>query len=267
MSDSEELGEQRPDGHLTSLPHGHGRAGSPGRDPLCTRGLPHRPGRGRGRRAAHHRRAGLAGRHRRRHLRQSRPPHRRPRIAFDQVRVHRQPHRPASQAGSETGITTFGWTATLISRRPTVETIHGKARSRSTSPAARLRTSQSSAYRHRLHARRHRGCGSRPAATSPRRPVMTSSAAPGARTRLTVITNLLLQGHRQPGLRLHADRRHRQLRPGPGPARKDHARRHGVPPLRRGNQGVRRRQLHDIMRHPGYDSMLAARGEGLPGDR
>ena len=34
-----------------------------------------------------------------------------------------------------------------------------------------------------------------------------------------------------------------------------------------GNQGVRRRQLHDIMRHPGYDSMLAARGEGLPGDR
>jgi len=33
-----------------------------------------------------------------------------------------------------------------------------------------------------------------------------------------------------------------------------------------GNQGVRRRQLHDIMRHPGYDSMLAARGEGLPGD-
>jgi nitroalkane oxidase len=34
-----------------------------------------------------------------------------------------------------------------------------------------------------------------------------------------------------------------------------------------GNQGVRRRKLHDIMRHPGYDSMLAARGEGLPGDR
>jgi nitroalkane oxidase len=34
-----------------------------------------------------------------------------------------------------------------------------------------------------------------------------------------------------------------------------------------GNQGVRRRQLHDIMRHPGYDSMLAARGEGLPGDQ
>ena len=34
-----------------------------------------------------------------------------------------------------------------------------------------------------------------------------------------------------------------------------------------GNQGVRRRQLHDIVRHPGYDSMLAARGEGLPGDR
>jgi len=34
-----------------------------------------------------------------------------------------------------------------------------------------------------------------------------------------------------------------------------------------GNQGVRRRQLHDMMRHPGYDSMLAARGEGLPGDR
>ena len=35
----------------------------------------------------------------------------------------------------------------------------------------------------------------------------------------------------------------------------------------RSNQGVRRRQLHDIMRHPGYDSMLAARGEGLPDDR
>jgi len=33
-----------------------------------------------------------------------------------------------------------------------------------------------------------------------------------------------------------------------------------------GNQGVRRRQLHDMMRQPGYDSMLAARGEGLPGD-
>jgi nitroalkane oxidase len=33
-----------------------------------------------------------------------------------------------------------------------------------------------------------------------------------------------------------------------------------------GNQRVRLRQLHDIMRHPGYDSMLAARGEGLPGD-
>ncbi|HEX5288009.1 MAG TPA: acyl-CoA dehydrogenase family protein, partial [Streptosporangiaceae bacterium] len=31
-----------------------------------------------------------------------------------------------------------------------------------------------------------------------------------------------------------------------------------------GNQGVRRRQLHDILRHPGYDSMLAARGEPLP---
>jgi alkylation response protein AidB-like acyl-CoA dehydrogenase len=27
-----------------------------------------------------------------------------------------------------------------------------------------------------------------------------------------------------------------------------------------GNQGVRRRQLHDILRQPGYDSMLAARG-------
>jgi nitroalkane oxidase len=34
-----------------------------------------------------------------------------------------------------------------------------------------------------------------------------------------------------------------------------------------GNQGVRRRQLHDIFRHPGYDSMLAARGEGLPEDQ
>jgi nitroalkane oxidase len=33
-----------------------------------------------------------------------------------------------------------------------------------------------------------------------------------------------------------------------------------------GNQGVRRRQLHDIFRHPGYDPMLAARGEGLPED-
>jgi hypothetical protein len=31
-----------------------------------------------------------------------------------------------------------------------------------------------------------------------------------------------------------------------------------------GNQGVRRRQLHDIFRHRGYDPMLAARGEGLP---
>jgi alkylation response protein AidB-like acyl-CoA dehydrogenase len=34
-----------------------------------------------------------------------------------------------------------------------------------------------------------------------------------------------------------------------------------------GNQGVRRRQLHDIIRHPGYDPMLAARGEGLPEDQ
>jgi hypothetical protein len=33
------------------------------------------------------------------------------------------------------------------------------------------------------------------------------------------------------------------------------------------NQGVRRRQLHDIFRHPGYDPMLAARGEGLPEDQ
>ena len=31
-----------------------------------------------------------------------------------------------------------------------------------------------------------------------------------------------------------------------------------------GNQGVRRRQLHDIFRQPGYDSMLAARGEVPP---
>ena len=34
-----------------------------------------------------------------------------------------------------------------------------------------------------------------------------------------------------------------------------------------GNQGVRRRQLHDIFCHPGYDPMLAARGEGLPEDQ
>jgi hypothetical protein len=40
-----------------------------------------------------------------------------------------------------------------------------------------------------------------------------------------------------------------------------------VPLYDGGNQGVRRRQLHDILRHPGYDSMLAARGEGLPEDR
>lgn len=31
-----------------------------------------------------------------------------------------------------------------------------------------------------------------------------------------------------------------------------------------GNQGVRRRQLHDIFRQPGYDSMLAARGDVPP---
>ena len=31
-----------------------------------------------------------------------------------------------------------------------------------------------------------------------------------------------------------------------------------------GNQGVRRRQLHDILRHPAYHSMLAPRGEPLP---
>jgi nitroalkane oxidase len=31
-----------------------------------------------------------------------------------------------------------------------------------------------------------------------------------------------------------------------------------------GNQGVRRRQLHDMLRQPGYDSMLAARGDIPP---
>ena len=31
-----------------------------------------------------------------------------------------------------------------------------------------------------------------------------------------------------------------------------------------GNQGVRRRQLHDMFRQPGYDSMLAARGDVPP---
>ena len=33
-----------------------------------------------------------------------------------------------------------------------------------------------------------------------------------------------------------------------------------------GNQGVRRRQLHDMLRHPGYDSMQAARGDAPPLD-
>jgi len=32
-----------------------------------------------------------------------------------------------------------------------------------------------------------------------------------------------------------------------------------------GNRGIRRRQLHDLMRKPGYDSMLAAEGRLLPG--
>ena len=31
-----------------------------------------------------------------------------------------------------------------------------------------------------------------------------------------------------------------------------------------GNMGVRRRQLHEILRQPGYHSMLAARGEVPP---
>jgi nitroalkane oxidase len=31
-----------------------------------------------------------------------------------------------------------------------------------------------------------------------------------------------------------------------------------------GNQGVRRRQLHDMFRHPGYDSMLSVRGDVPP---
>jgi nitroalkane oxidase len=31
-----------------------------------------------------------------------------------------------------------------------------------------------------------------------------------------------------------------------------------------GNQGVRRRQLHEMLRHPGYDSMLAAHGDVPP---
>ncbi len=34
-----------------------------------------------------------------------------------------------------------------------------------------------------------------------------------------------------------------------------------------GNQGVRRRQLHDILRRPGYDPMAAARGDVPPEDR
>ena len=33
-----------------------------------------------------------------------------------------------------------------------------------------------------------------------------------------------------------------------------------------GNQGVRRRQLHEMLRQPGYDSMLAARGDVPPWD-
>jgi hypothetical protein len=39
------------------------------------------------------------------------------------------------------------------------------------------------------------------------------------------------------------------------------------PLLRRGNQGVRRRQLHGIVCYPGYDPMAAAHGEGPPEDR
>jgi nitroalkane oxidase len=31
-----------------------------------------------------------------------------------------------------------------------------------------------------------------------------------------------------------------------------------------GNQGMRRRQLHEMFRQPGYDSMLAARGVPPP---
>jgi len=31
-----------------------------------------------------------------------------------------------------------------------------------------------------------------------------------------------------------------------------------------GNLGVRRRQLHDLLRRPGYDQMLAAEGRTLP---
>ena len=31
-----------------------------------------------------------------------------------------------------------------------------------------------------------------------------------------------------------------------------------------GNQGVRRRQLHEMFRQPGYDSMQAARGDVPP---
>jgi hypothetical protein len=31
-----------------------------------------------------------------------------------------------------------------------------------------------------------------------------------------------------------------------------------------GNLGMRRRQLHDMFRQPGYDSMLAAHGEVPP---
>jgi len=34
--------------------------------------------------------------------------------------------------------------------------------------------------------------------------------------------------------------------------------------LARPNQGVRRRQLHEMFRQPGYDPMLAARGDVPP---
>ena len=37
-----------------------------------------------------------------------------------------------------------------------------------------------------------------------------------------------------------------------------------VPLYDGGNQGVRRRQLHEMFRQPGYDSMLTARGDIPP---
>ena len=74
----------------------------------------------------------------------------------------------------------------------------------------------------------------------------------------------MLRGVRAGRLRPDAGRRRRELH-APHAPRADPARRPRLPLYDGGNLGIRRRQLHDILRLPGYDQMLAAEGRTLTG--